>query len=229
MFGCCMLGTSKFIRSRRERPGGQCRFMRACWNTVREEISDAALPHRSDEPRRRDNARPGGRTPVKADRSYTLPKRGISAVFGTSALAFVFPFLFVSCGGVEVTRFSGLELAFGTEFQGEQVGPHLELQAALALAVLASVLAWFGATGPAGGFAVIGAGALGLHTFIMKVLMNQNEEDFVSITLRYEIGFWLALSALVVGAVLCASLERKNPRLRQESAERRVRNESSPT
>lgn len=136
-------------------------------------------------------------------------------IFLASILAFVLPFVTVSCGGQKVASLSGVQLATGTTVQQPQVfGPpqkqRVEPDPAAALAALCAILGLvLSFLSIKNAIAPAIAGAMGaLSLLFMKVRLDDQvvKQGHGMLQVSYEGGFVLTLMLLIAGAAWNAYL-----------------------
>lgn len=131
-------------------------------------------------------------------------------LFAGSALCFFFPFVAVSCGGVEAFTLTGQQLATGTTLsQPEQFGPpqkqHIDADPFAAIAGLCAlvgiVLSITGRTMASGRAVAAGAGAVSL--IMLRSHLNGELQSRAGgmVQANYQTGYTLALVLLVAGAI----------------------------
>lgn len=122
------------------------------------------------------------------------------AAFAFAIVMFAFPFVTVSCGGAPIVDLSGFQLAFGTQYMDEPVGPYALVSVALACAVIGAGAAWFGLRKISLVVGAVGAASLLMFMFQFYLEATQNPEGDGSIGVISRISFWLAVSAHTGGA-----------------------------
>jgi hypothetical protein len=134
-------------------------------------------------------------------RDPLLRRRASPAAFAFALIMFAFPFVTVSCGGVPVVELSGFQLAFGTQFQGEPVGPYPMVVVALICVASGAVAGWLAHRRATVVIGSVGAGALLIFLLRFHLEVAQGSEGDGSIAVASHVSFWLAVAALVAGAV----------------------------
>lgn len=131
-------------------------------------------------------------------------------LFTGSALCFFFPFVAVSCGGVEAFTLTGQQLATGTTLSqpqpfGAPQKQHINADPFAAIAGLCTLvglaLSFAGRTVARGQAVAAGAGAISL--LVMKSHLNGELQSQAGgmVQANYETGYTLALVLLAAGAV----------------------------
>lgn len=128
-------------------------------------------------------------------------RRVSPAAFAFGLVMFAFPFVTVSCGGAPLVDLSGFQLAFGTEFQGEPVGPYGTVTLALFCAAAGAIAAWLAYRMAAVVLGAVGTASLlfFLFQFYVEIMQNPDADGTVGVISR--VGFWLAVGALFAGAL----------------------------
>jgi hypothetical protein len=119
-------------------------------------------------------------------------------------VCFFLPWVLVSCGGQSIATLSGWDLAAGKEF-GFNRAP-MEGDAIFFLVLLCGIAAvtvsWFkglNLQNSQTGYALMGAGALALLVFIIKLTTMRNEYAQYNVDVEYQFGFFgVILSSLAV-------------------------------
>lgn len=130
----------------------------------------------------------------------TTIKKFSPVLFGLALFCFLLPFVTMSCPAGRATL-TGVQLATGTEIQGQEVGS--EPLAALAFVVAAIALGVSFVKTRQGSFA---AGLMGTMAFVFLLLLQLKlRNDLIQqgnnlATLRFEAGYWLSLLGVAVGA-----------------------------
>ncbi len=131
-------------------------------------------------------------------------------IFAASVLAFLLPFITVSCGGQRVASFSGVQLAAGTTVEQQQMfGPpqkqRIDPEPAAAIAAFCAIAGFLlSFPGMKTAMASCISGAVGaVSLFVMK---SRVDDAFVKkgqglLQVNYEIGFNLTLLLLIGAAV----------------------------
>jgi len=141
--------------------------------------------------------------------STDTPKRFSPATFALALFCFLLPFVTISCPGGQVTL-SGFDLVEGTEIEGKKV----DGEPLAGLAFLAALIG-LGASFLKSREGFIGAGlAGGVGAALLLVVQSKIKNDALEetgglATLNWEIGYWLALLALVGGSVLSFYLQSR--------------------
>ena len=131
-------------------------------------------------------------------------------IFAASILAFLLPFITVSCGGQKVVSFTGLQLATGTTIEQpqmfgppkrERVDPEPTVMIAAAAVIAALVLGLLGARGLK---ASVAASAIGVASLIATRIRLDDQiakQGQGMLQVNYEAGFSLTLLLLLCGTV----------------------------
>ncbi len=156
-----------------------------------------------------------------------FPYRGLTrATLGIGLLAFLLPFAGVSCNGQHVLTASGLNAVVGGQYSVGSPVQHYSGDLSFFLAVLGGLIALaFQFLRLRLRTRVVASGVASLWSVVMLLVgqahVNAELSDIPGqavVTVRWEAGFWLALAAMGVSAVL-AALELYGTRVSWGSAD----------
>ncbi|MGI6434905.1 MAG: zinc-ribbon domain-containing protein [Syntrophomonadaceae bacterium] len=133
------------------------------------------------------------------------------ALFGIILICFLLPFMSVSCGGHEIGQVSGIELAFGTDLEGEDIDPYPPALFALAAAVIGLVISFWkkgkllAALAGLGGFASL----IALQLAINHEVTRPSNDGMIHVT--WMNAYYLATILFIAVAVLNIYLLTRKP------------------
>lgn len=140
-----------------------------------------------------------------------MTRQATRPLFGLAFVSFFLPFVAVSCSGVDVVAFSGLDLALGRDagpWQGVNVADLSEVTIGsgqwwalvAAVAAIAGVLVGPGVVG-----ALVAIGGLGA-LIVLRISLVPDLDPAVSalVSIDFKPGFWMALGAFGLAGIAAA-------------------------